>query len=54
MKNKLDSVVIVTNQFGKVATIRFQDDKDDRIISSSESVIYTLVEKYIKTVLRTR
>ena len=55
--NKLDSVVIVTNDFGAVATIRFEDFKDDKILSvtgvseKSKNTLYTLIEKHVAGVL---
>lgn len=52
MKAELQSVVIVMNGFGSVATIRFNDYKQDRIISStSKSVLYTLIERHVQGVL---
>ena len=50
--NKLESVVIVTNPDGAVATIRFTDGRDDRIISSTKkNALYNLVEKHLRKVL---
>lgn len=50
--NKLESVVIVTNPSGAVATIRFEDGRDDKMISSiKKNVLYNLIEKYIKKVV---
>lgn len=50
--NKLESVVIVTNPHGAVATVRFEDPKDDKFISwTNKNVLYEIVEKYIKEVL---
>ena len=50
--NKLESVVIVRNKFGSVATIRFEGGKGDKIISAtSRNTIYKLVEKHIAGVL---
>jgi hypothetical protein len=52
MKNKLESVVIVRNPHGAVATIRWADGKDDKIMSATNRpVLYNLVEKYVKKVL---
>lgn len=49
--NKLESVVIVTNPDGAVATIRYADGKDDKIISSTKkNVLYNLIEKHLKRV----
>lgn len=51
-KNKLESVVIVRNPHGAVATVRFENDRDDKIMSATNRpVLYNLVEKYIKKVL---
>lgn len=48
MKNEIESVVIVTNPHGAVATMRFKNDKDDKIISSpNKDVLYTLVEQHV-------
>ena len=48
MKNEIESVVIVSNPKGAVATMRFKDGKDDKIISSpSKDVLYTLVEQHV-------
>ena len=53
MKNKLESAVIVTNKYASIATIRFTNKEDDKIISSTtKPVLYSLVEKHIKQVLR--
>jgi hypothetical protein len=50
---KLESVVIVKGTHGSVATIRFDNPLHDRFISStSKPVLYTLIEKHIKDVLR--
>lgn len=52
MKNKLESVVIVTSKKGAVATIRFNNSVGDKIISSAKkNILYSLVEKHIKKVL---
>lgn len=49
MKNRVESVVIATNEYGSVASIRFNDSKDDRDISSpNKQVLYGLIEKHIK------
>ena len=51
MKNKLSSIVIVTNEFGSVASVRFEDRKDDKDISwTNKSTLYEIVEKYVKEV----
>lgn len=51
MSNKIESVVIVTNKYGKVASLRFADSKDDREISSSNAkVLYSLIEQHVKRV----
>lgn len=55
--NKLESVVIVRGAVGSVATIRFEDGKDDRLISSSSNspkskeTLYTLIEQHVTGVL---
>lgn len=50
--NKLDSIVIVRNQYGGVATIRFSDPAQDKIISSSNKIaLYSLIEKHVEKVL---
>ena len=52
MKNKLESVIIVKNNFGGTATMRFEDKKDDKILSATNrTVLYSLTEKYISEVL---
>lgn len=49
--NQLESAVIVTNEHGAVATIRFEDPKDDKIISANtKPTLYKLVEDHIKKV----
>jgi hypothetical protein len=51
MKNKLDSIVIVTNEFGSVASVRFENRKDDKDISwTNKNTLYEIVEKYVKEV----
>lgn len=51
MKNKIDSVVIVTNRYASIATLRYVDGKDDIILSSgNKNILYTLIEKHIKKV----
>lgn len=48
--NKIESIVIVTGESGSVASLRFTNrmlDKD--ISSSSKPVLYTLIEKYVKS-----
>lgn len=51
MKNKLSSIVIVTNEFGSVASVRFENRKDDRDISwTNKNTLYEIVEKYVKEV----
>ena len=53
MNNKIESVVIVTNEHGSIASLRFTNSKDDRDISSpSKSSIYTLIERHIREVQR--
>lgn len=53
MANQVESVVIVTNRYGSIATMRFSDPKTDRIISSSNKpILYTQIEKYVKKVTR--
>lgn len=50
--NKLESVVIVRNKFGAVATIRFEGGKGDRIVSSSsKNGIYKLIESHVEKIL---
>lgn len=50
---KLESIVIVKNKYGSVATVRFSEPMQDRIISSNnKKVLYTLVEKHVKRVLK--
>lgn len=55
--SKLESVVIVKGEHGSVATIRFEDYKDDKIISSSNNsqkskeTLYKLVEQHVEGVL---
>lgn len=52
MKTKLESAVIVKNEHGYVATIRFSDEMKDKFISSnSKPVLYKLVEEHIARVL---
>lgn len=52
MKNTLESVVIVTNPDGAVATIRFSNPRDDKFISwTNKNTLYEIVEKYIGEVL---
>lgn len=54
--NKLESAVIVNNPKGSVATLRFADSKDDKILSvtgvseKNKNTLYTLVEKHVKEV----
>lgn len=51
MKNKIESIVIVTGEHGSVATLRFANSKDDIVISSSSKpLLYTLIEKKVKKV----
>lgn len=53
---QLDSVVIVDNQFGSVATIRFDDRSFDRIYSTDPAKenpklsLYQSIEYYVKKV----
>lgn len=55
--NKLDSIVIVKNDKGSVATIRFEDGKDDKILSSSNNSVkskeslYVQIETHVNGVL---
>lgn len=55
--NKLESIVIVDNPHGAVATIRFEDGKDDKLISSNSKTakgretLYTLIEQHVTGVL---
>ncbi len=52
MSNKLESIVIVKNEHGAVATVRFEDGKDDRLISAnSKQTLYVLVEQHVLGVL---
>lgn len=49
---KLESAVIVKNDHGYVATVRFNDPMKDKFISSnSKPVLYKLVEEHITKVL---
>lgn len=42
------SVVIVTNEHGATATLRFANPKKDRILSSTKKIgIYKAVEDYV-------
>lgn len=51
MKNKLESAIIVKNEYGYVATIHYFNRKYSRYISApNKQSIYNLVEKYIKKV----
>lgn len=50
--NKLESVVIVRNDVGSVATIRFENSDDDKIFSSnSRRVLYEMVEQYVARIV---
>ncbi len=52
MKNKIESVVIVKGEHGSVATIRFKDGKDDKIISAtSKPTLYVLIEQHVNGIL---
>lgn len=57
MKNRVESIVIVDNNFGSTATIRFNDPRTDRIISTSKSGegwkerFYRRVERTVNEVL---
>jgi len=43
------SVVIVSNEGGSVATIRFKDNKKDKILSSTKhNNIYRMIEDYVQ------
>ncbi len=45
------SVVIVTNKHGRVATLRFDNPKHDRIFSCTGYWgIYAMIERYVKEV----
>lgn len=47
--NKLLSAVIVHNQYGAVATIRFSNPRTDKIISTpSPKKIYDMIEDVVK------
>lgn len=49
--SKLESAVIVKNDFGVVATLRFDNPKLDTFISATKKkVLYILIEKYVKRV----
>lgn len=49
--DKLKSVVIVRNDFGAVATIRFSEERRDKIISTpSPKKIYEMVEDEVRKV----
>lgn len=49
---ELESIVIVKNDFGSVATIRFNEPLKDKIISStSKPILYKLVEQHVRKVL---
>lgn len=50
MKNKIESAVIVDNEFGSTATLRFNDPSLDRILSGTKPNIYVAIEKYVKKV----
>lgn len=46
--NGLESIVIVTNQYGSIATIRLKDSSKDRIISANtKASLHLLIDKYI-------
>lgn len=48
---KIESAVIVTNEHGSIATLRFDEPLLDRIISSSsKTTLYIKIEKYVKKV----
>lgn len=47
----IESIVIVKNQHGSVATLRFSNPEHDRFISShSKQALYALIEKHVKRV----
>lgn len=48
---KLESVVIVKNDYGAVATIRFSNPRKDKIISTpTHKKIYDMIEDEVKKV----
>lgn len=50
--NKLDSIVIVRNKSGAVATVRFEDPVDDKLLSSNNRrALYEMVEQYVARVI---
>lgn len=52
MKIDINSIVIVTNNYGSVATLRFTDVRYDKILShSSKDSLYISIEDYVKQVL---
>lgn len=51
--NELQSVVIVRNKKGAVATIRFEDERYDKMFSSpNKNSLYGTIDRYISTVLK--
>lgn len=51
MKTEIESAVIVKNDYGSVAMLRFNDRSRDRSISAnSKPTLYTLIEKYVQDV----
>ena len=53
--SKLESAIIVKNDKGYVATIRFDTPLNDKFISSnSKPVLYKLVEEHITKVLHAK
>lgn len=55
--SKLESVVIVHNPLGSVATIRFSNYKNDKILSvtgrteKAKNTLYALIEQHVQGVL---
>lgn len=51
-KIKIESVTIVKNPKGAVATLRYSDSSKDRIMSSPvKGTLYGLIDKHISAVL---
>lgn len=52
MKNEIESIVIVTNKYGRVATMHFTNTKYNKIVSSSSKAgIHALIDKQVKKAL---
>lgn len=52
MKTEIESIVIVTNKYGKVATMYFTNPKYNKIVSaSSKPGIHALIDKHVKKAL---